>query len=160
MNASWVQTLFATKSLDSKSSSIYSSSEYYNISLSQKRYCNMICNCFWFFVKYLGLHLSLLNLFLFFPFFPCLHSPPPCLNWSSFLLSFSVHVSRGLAVNQPKNPLPMPPVLLQKDDVAEGLGFLDYLGIFSLAAGSLAVLILACCCYLKCFKNTSTMGPL
>ena len=77
MNASWVQTLFATKSLDSKSSSIYSSSEYYNISLSQKRYCNMICNCFWFFVKYLGLHLSLLNLFLFFPFFPCLHSPPP-----------------------------------------------------------------------------------
>ena len=37
----------------------------------------MICNCFWLFVEYLGLHLSLLNRVLSFPLFSCPHSPSP-----------------------------------------------------------------------------------
>ena len=139
--------LFSTKFLDPKLSLIYIPFQnipilHYNLWL------------FWFLVWVLR---SPPIIFLF--SFPRIICPPPALIDHFFYCHILVHVSRGLPANQPKTPL-LPPVLIPKDDSKPGMGFLDYLGIFTLAAGSVAVLVLACCCYLKCFKNSSTMGPL
>ena len=64
-----------------------------------------------------------------------------------------------MAAGQPKKHLLAPPVLTEKEDDAAGFGFLDYLGVFTLVGGSLAAIVLACCCWIKCSKNTGTLGP-
>ena len=127
--------------------------KFYNISFL-KKYHKIIFDCFWVFVKYSWVFTPFFKI-LFFPFPPFSCPFTPCFNWPSVLLSFSVHGSR-IAASQPKKHLLAPPVLIEKEDDAAGLGFLDYLGIFTLVAA----IALACCCWIKCSSNTGTLGPL
>ena len=118
------------------------------------RISNLIYDCcFWFSVwVFSGLNL------ICFMIFCC---PPPffvifiALIDNCFYLSISVHVSQSFPANLPKVPL-LPPQLSPKENNEPGMGVLDILGLFALVAGSLAVFILACCCYCRCFKSPAT----
>ena len=93
------------------------------------------------------------SLLSFSPFF---HALFPLLQLTiNFYCHFLVHVSR-IAAAQPKKHLLAPHLLSEKENDAKGLGFLDYLGIFTLVGGSIAAIVLACCCWIK---NTGTHGP-